>query len=356
MRDSREVKAATAGAVLVGTYMVLVLATGRIPLADFSQLLFFYLRASFSLWVGFGLFAALLLIYRHRPKNNMPAPSPFVVILAGVHDRWERDRFISMVWPPLLFAVLIASFNAFKQMVLPIAGFHYDPLFAEFDRALFLGTDPWKISHSLFGSPGSTWFIDRAYHAWFVPMSVGVIACAWLPNSTYKLRNQYLLSWAAIWIGIGSVLAYLMPSAGPCYYENFVGDSSSFDGLKDNLLAAEMAVGSHLTALSNQSGLLRLFGGETLAVGAGISAMPSVHNGLAILFAIAAWRINRTAGWLVSAYAVLIWIGSIHLGWHYAIDGLFAAVLTFGIWRVAGLVTDRLARSAPQALPEPALA
>ena len=51
---------------------------------------------------------------------------------------------VSLFWPPLLFATLMASFNAFKQMVLPVAGFRYDPLFAQLDRLLFLGNDPWR--------------------------------------------------------------------------------------------------------------------------------------------------------------------------------------------------------------------
>ena len=72
--------------------------------------------------------------------------------------------------------------------------------------------------------------------------------------------------------------------------------------------------------------------------------MPSVHNGLAVLFAIAGWRINKWFGGFLAGYAVLIWIGSIHLGWHYAIDGLLAAALTLGIWTIAGRIVDRLER------------
>ncbi len=70
--------------------------------------------------------------------------------------------------------------------------------------------------------------------------------------------------------------------------------------------------------------------------------MPSVHNALAVLFALAAFRIHRTIGWLFAAYAGLIWFGSIYLGWHYAVDGLVAAALTLGIWRVSGRIADML--------------
>lgn len=341
MRDVREMRAAAAGALAVGLYLVLVLSTGRVPIGDFARLLAFYLKTSFSLWLFIGLLALLVELYRNRPRSG-PGPSPLTVIVALGRARWDRDRFASLFWPPLLFAALMASFNAFKQMVLPVAGFAYDPAFAEVDKFLFLGSDPWRVTHAFFGSPNATWLVDRAYHGWFVPMSVGVLLCAWLPASTYRLRNQYLLSYIAIWIGIGSVLAFLLPSAGPCYYENFAGSYPSFAELNDSLVTAQAAAGAKLTALSNQAGLLRAFGGDSLAVGAGISAMPSVHNGLAVLFAIAGWRVSKLLGCALAAYAVLIWVGSIHLGWHYAIDGLAAAGLTLGIWLVAGRVTKRL--------------
>jgi len=82
--------------------------------------------------------------------------------------------------------------------------------------------------------------------------------------------------------------------------------------------------------------------------------MPSVHNALSVLFALAAFKINRIAGWAATAYALLIWLGSIYLGWHYAVDGLAAALLTFVIWPVAGIATDHLARPSRVSALEPA--
>ena len=114
----------------------------------------------------------------------------------------------------------------------------------------------------------------------------------------------------------------------------------------DDLLArlhtqAAMLPGG-LEALSNQAYLRAALGQGHIVVGAGLSAMPSMHNALAILFALAAFQVGPFIGRVMTGYAMLIWIGSIHLGWHYAIDGIVAALLTWIIWRFSGWATDRL--------------
>ena len=108
---------------------------------------------------------------------------------------WVAGEVHGRLPPPLLFALLLSAFNAFKQMVLPLAGFRFDPLFIALDRALFLGVDPWRVTHALLGSPAATDLVDKAYHGWFVPMSVGLVVCAFLPSSSYRLRIHYMLTY-----------------------------------------------------------------------------------------------------------------------------------------------------------------
>jgi hypothetical protein len=350
MRDQRELKAIGLGALIVFLYLVLVLASGRVNLADFGYLYLAYLFASFSMWLMTVACAAGWWITRERPS------SPILAVHEWIRGRWQRDFLISLFWPPVLFASLMISFNDFKQMILPVAGFRFDPLFADLDRLLALGHDPWRVTHFLFGSPTATWFLDKAYHGWFLPMVLGVMVCAVLPAASYRLRTQYMLSYIMTWIGVGSVIAFLLPAAGPCFYQPLVGPAPEFVALMDKLVADQAALGSPIGALTIQEHLLSLHGVGPLTGGAGISAMPSVHNGLAILFAFAAFRINRKAGWAMTIYAGLIWIGSIHLGWHYAIDGIASLALSWGIWVAAGRVADWLARPATSSSPLPATA
>lgn len=356
MTDAREVRAAAIGFAIVAVYMALVLLTGRVDPADFLSLLSNYLLCSLTLFVGAGMFALAVLLYANRPRGGRPGPSPFTVIARWGAARWARDRGVSLLWPPLLFALLMASFNAFKQMVLPLAGFAFDPAFAAADRLLFLGHDPWQVTHAILPGAVATDIVDRSYHGWFAPMSLGVIACAWLSTDSFELRTRYLLSYIAIWILLGSVLAFLLSAAGPCFYLEFAGPSPSFQALGEQLTAQQDALGHPISALTIQRGLLHVQSQSALAMGGGISAMPSVHNALAVLFALAGFGIHRVAGWAMTAFAAVIWIGSIHLGWHYAIDGIVAAALAIGIWRITGRIAARLAEPAPERLRKPAMA
>ena len=355
MRDLRELRAALLGGAMVAAYVLVVILSGRVEYGQFTRLLLAYSSGSVFLWLVIGTIVVFVQIFRRMRRTGNDA---FLFALAreSIEERWNRDRGASLFWPPLLFAVLMASFNAFKQMVLPLAGFSWDPWLASADRAFFLGHDGWRVTHALLGSPQATGLVDSFYHGWFLPMSLGVILCAWLPASTYRLRTQYLLSYISVWIVLGSILAFLFPSAGPCFYSHFVGPSPEFDSLMARLNEIQALNGEPLMALRNQAYLVKAHAGDQLLIGGGISAMPSVHNGLAVLFALAAWHVSRPLGYLFAAYALLIWVGSIHLGWHYGLDGVISVALTFGIWRLSGSIADRLERSLVPQAGEPALA
>jgi hypothetical protein len=66
--------------------------------------------------------------------------------------------------------------------------------------------------------------------------------------------------------------------------------------------------------------------------------------------------VSRPLGAVFAFYAALIWIGSVHLGWHYGLDGLVAAGVTYGIWVVCGRIADRLERPLFHSEPQTALA
>jgi hypothetical protein len=49
---------------------------------------------------------------------------------------------------------------------------------------------------------------------------------------------------------------------------------------------------------------------------------------------------GRTIRLICAFFLVVVFIGSVHLGWHYAVDGLLAFAMTAAIWKAAGLYLD----------------
>jgi uncharacterized membrane protein YuzA (DUF378 family) len=337
---NRETRILGLSAALLAAYVVAMLATGLIPLDLYTQLLGIYLSMAMALWLMVGLAAAFLFVVSKARESKM-SDSPFLFLANLLRTSWERDRWLSSLWPPVMFGVLMATFNSFKQLILPEVGFQYDASLAALDKVLFLGADPWRVTHALLPSAEASLFLDRLYHGWFAPMSLGVIICAWLPSTSYRLRTQYLLTYMGVWILLGSVTAYALPAAGPCFMVPLVDGESRFGELSILLQSQQAFLGdTKLLSLLSQARLLESVGSEGLTIGGGISAMPSVHNGLSILFAIAAFNVRRWLGYVMASYALLIWIGSIHLGWHYAIDGIVAIAMTLVIWHGSGRLAD----------------
>lgn len=265
--------------------------------------------------------------------------------------RWGR-----LAIPHLYLALLLATFSTYKQLVLPAAGFGLDPAFAELDRLLFLGIDPWRVTHWLAPSATATSIIDTAYMLWFLPMIL-IALLSWMMPS--RVQTQYLLAFAMAWIVGGTLLAFLLPGGGPCYYAPLHGDDS-FAPLMERLSAqnASLEAGgmAPLKALLGQQELFTAYQQRSFILAGGISAMPSLHVTLAVLFACVGFACHRPLGWGLAAFALLIWFGSIHLGWHYAIDGIAGAALAWLLWRLAGLWTLQLYGASPALQPTPDLA
>ncbi|MFM5923264.1 MAG: hypothetical protein ACKOPG_03635, partial [Novosphingobium sp.] len=57
---------------------------------------------------------------------------------------------------------------------------------------------------------------------------------------------------------------------------------------------------------------------------------------ICFLFYLAAREISPRAGRVMFALFVVIWIGSVHLAYHYWIDGLVSAIAVYGLWRLSG--------------------
>lgn len=262
----------------------------------------------------------------------------------GVPALLGRRRFLCPDRAPwmLLGAVCIVavmpSFGLFKQVILPMRGFTLDPFLAAMGRTAFGGLSPWELTHVVFGSVWATIVIDQLYTAWSLLFFVFPLLFPFLTRDA-ALRAQVLIAWVLAWLLIGTVAAWVLGSAGPCYYNELIGPDDNFMALKTRLAglydeAAQMGV--EISNVSFQPTLLARFREGRYAMAGGISAMPSMHVTMAVLIALAGWRVARPLGHVLGGYAAVIWLGSIHFGWHYGVDGPVAVILMLWVWRLSG--------------------
>jgi hypothetical protein len=235
--------------------------------------------------------------------------------------RGNASRILIIVLAVQVFTLGSAAFQGLKTGLPSAVPFWMDPYLARGEEWLF-GAAPWEFSHRLFG--WATPAIDFVYATWLAVQIATFYVLLLLRPSRFKTQALITLSLAWLILGIGG--AYLLSSAGPIFYDRVAG-GSEFAGLAAALHDAPLA-------LRTSDMLWRAHSLRTNEIASGISAMPSMHVALALWLALIL-KDTRAAplGWI---YFGLICLGSVHLGWHYASDGIAGALGLLLIWNVAG--------------------
>jgi hypothetical protein len=223
-------------------------------------------------------------------------------------------------------------------MIPIINPFSWDPVFAKFDAIIHGGIQPWELLQPIIGFPIVTSGINFIYNLWFFIM-LAVLYWQAFSLRDPRVRMQFFLTFILSYMLMGNVLATVLSSAGPCYYGRVVGGGNIYEPLMNYLSAAKESF--PVWALSTQEMLWEWFKSDKPNICSGISAMPSMHVSTALLFALVGLRTGRALGIAFSFFTVLIMIGSVHLGWHYAVDGYVALVGTWLIWRAVGWLLSR---------------
>ena len=252
-------------------------------------------------------------------------------------------RVVYFIFLILALNITFSTYTYLKSIIPDLHPFQFDSLFAQIDNSIHFGVEPWQITHTIFNNAWSTLFLNILYNAWFFFMW-GVLLFFILYKHNEKLRMQFLLTFLSSWLVIGGFFATLLSSVGPCFYEPLLG-SERFTPLMNQLAQQNQFLISndHLSiwALSTQNELWNTHIRQANEIGAGISAMPSMHVSIAVLLAIAMYNLDRRLGAIAWIYALLIQIGSVHLGWHYAIDGYTSILLTTLLWKSIGAYLKR---------------
>jgi hypothetical protein len=250
----------------------------------------------------------------------------------------RSERVLGFVLVALLVPVLLNTFGAWKALIPTLHPFASDAQLAALDRTLHLGRDPWRWLHPWLGQPSVTRAIDTIYWTWILWIPLIVLWQAW--DGDHMRRRRFLLTFVLSWIVLGTGLATLVSSAGPCFYKYLVPGQDPYADLLSYL--DRIHVQNPLHARQWQIVLWVVYKMPTPEPYTRISAMPSMHVAMPVLYTLSAWPRSRVLGVLCAAFALVIMVGSVHLGWHYAVDGEVSILAVCGLWWVAGRITRRV--------------
>ncbi len=309
--------------VVVNGY-VAIIGGSYIPLVDYLPNLNFYLLAIAIYICG----AASYLLIRARPGE----PTKFLLTSPEAIRLW---RGIVIGMPPIMaVALFMPSFSLIKGSIPLLATYGWDNAFITLDQKIH-GADPWRLLQPLLGFPIITSLLAKAYHTWFMLIYAGAIFFAFLVEDRV-LRYRYFFSYFAMWTIGGMAMAVGLASVGPCFLEPLVGNAHFADQMRYLNAANEVY---NIDVLQVQGDLLAWHQARDFGLGRGISAMPSMHVALAFLFFLAIRRVSKYAGWFFGLFALVIQVASVHLAYHYAIDGYVSIILVAFIWWAMGKLT-----------------
>ena len=294
----------------------------------------FIVKSMFTTALPMAVLCLLVLRFIQYAVFIKPA-SPVGQLVADVRAIFNTPRRM-LNGLPVFIALVLENKAAMelKANIPAIVPFSWDERFMELDRWVHFGADPWRILQPLLGFPPVTFLISVSYNAWLLLLFWLWAWFAFTEKYT-ELRTRFFLAFILTLMIGGGIMAAAFSSAGPVYYELLGLGSEPYGGLLAYLNAANQQL--PIWALDVQKMLWDQYAANAPYF-VGISAFPSMHNAMVALFALTFLQLNRRIGYIMLAYAFVILIGSVHLGWHYAVDGYAGIALAVVCWWIAGKI------------------
>jgi len=298
----------------VAGYAYLTL-TGRVEVSNFLiyfQLLFPLIGFSFPVFLI--MYSIIVTTLRLRKRRILG----FKVMMRPEN----LARILSVIILLASVCIFMGMFTSVKTSFAALQGFKHDVWQADLDKLLFFGNEPWSILFEPVHTAFLQMVIEINYNMVWHIQTYAILFIACISSPQKSLRARYFICFVLVWAVVGNLFAGMFISAGPAFYGFVTGDEARF-GEQMQMLAAY----PENTVTLFQSFLWNAYETNSTAFGTGISAFPSVHVSIAALNVFFAFEYGRKLGFFALVYALFILYSSVYLAWHYAIDGIFGAMV-----------------------------
>jgi hypothetical protein len=304
----------------------------------YSQEFSIWLYSKFQLLFYLNFAAAFLALRVARTIFKQRPERPLKVVWGDLMGDYRLPyRLLNGLPAFMLLGFVLSAYTSLKQLIPQMRPFDWDAAFAKIDAVIHGGVQPWELLQPLLGTPAVTSWVSEAYGPpWFWML---LFMQFWQIFTLDPRRMQFLITFLLCWVLLGNVLGTALASAGPVYYQNFAAGPDPFAPLMSYL--ASVAETYKLSAFEAQQYLWESYQNNYLGIGSGISAMPSLHISMSVLFVLLTWGYHWVFRVVALAYLVTLLLGSVHLGWHYAIDGYASILGTTAIWWAVGRALRR---------------
>jgi membrane-associated phospholipid phosphatase len=324
----------------VSTLVVFLAAVAEAALLglpmSFAMVFIFSLPVVLILTLMIALGLGLETVRLARTKYDGPLFPALWQKLSG--DYLAPERVANTFHATVYMSLFMVGYTFIKNAIPTANPYSWDKAFMEWDRILHFGTHPYEWLAPVFNIPVITWATNWNYNLWFAVM-FGLWFWQGFSRTDHKQRQQFLLSFGFTWFLGGGILGTVFSSVGPCFYGRLLPIEA--DPYLPLMAWLNQVNTTHtVTALHVMDELWKSYAtGDGMFNG--ISAMPSMHVGTSLIFVFLGFASGqRWLGWLLAAFASLIMLGSVHLGWHYAIDGYLGAAIAALSWWLAGKLVD----------------
>lgn len=194
------------------------------------------------------------------------------------------------------------------------------------DSVIHGGISPSALAVSLTeDAPHILQWTDWFYVGYF-PILLLFFAYVMIQERKKHLRDAFVFGYCLFWL-LGGLSYYVLPSMGPIYHQPLL-----FSGVMEQMPFASKL--NHELLMDYRAFIAAPWQHEPMLY-YGIAAMPSLHVGACAMFACFARHFGRIPFALMATVTVLMFLGSVITGWHYAIDGYAGALLGWLAYRIA---------------------